>query len=292
MRYTIEGFSQTEAIKFRRTEIVNGKEKVVTLDCTDLVILRWFVDFWPNMMKVEIGGRQYAWLSYKALIEDMPLIGIKKGMLALRLKKLVGFGILSHQTVKSGGTFSYYGFGPEYARLIDTNHAKDISDPAQPVNEGVPNKLDTPQQKISDQIDSSTKDSSTKDNKDIDQIPFSAIIDYLNEKACTHYRAGTSKTKERIRARWREGFRLDDFKRVIDVKCAEWIGTEFEKYLCPDTLFGTKFEKYANQPMTRSRAKEGKGRNDAYDFENKTDSAKVTHQQDAYDWSGYDDIRF
>lgn len=292
MRYTIEGFSQTEAIKFRHTEIVNGKEKVVTLDCTDLVILRWFVDFWPNMMKVEIGGKQYAWLSYKALIEDMPLIGIKKGMLALRLKKLVGFGILSHQTVKSGGTFSYYGFGPEYARLIDTNHAKDISDPAQPVNEGIPNKLDTPQQNVVDQIDPSTKDSSTKDNKDIDQIPFSAIIDYLNEKAGTHYRAGTSKTKELIRARWREGFRLDDFKRVIDVKCAEWLGTDFEKYLCPETLFGTKFEKYANQPMTRSRAKEGKGRNDAYDFENKPDSANVTHQQDAYDWSGYDDIRF
>lgn len=164
MRYTIEGFSQTEAIKFRRTEIVNGKEKVVTLDCTDLVILRWFVDFWPNMMKVEIGGRQYAWLSYKALIEDMPLIGIKKGMLALRLKKMVDFGILSHQTVKSGGTFSYYGFGPEYARLIDTNHAQETSDPAQDISEGVPNKLDTPQQKISDQIDSSTKDSSTKDN--------------------------------------------------------------------------------------------------------------------------------
>ena len=102
----------------------------------------------------------------------------------------------------------------------------------------------------------------------------------------------TSKTKERIRARWREGFRLDDFKRVIDVKCAEWLGTDFEKYLCPETLFGTKFEKYANQPMTRSRAKEGKGRNDAYDFENKPDSANVTHQQDAYDWSGYDDIRF
>jgi len=162
MRYTIEGFSQTEAIKFRHTEIVNGKEKVVTLDCTDLVILRWFVDFWPNMMKVEIGGRQYAWLSYKALIEDMPLIGIKKGMLALRLKKMVGFGILSHQTVKSGGTFSYYGFGPEYARLIDTNHAKDINDPAQPVNEGMTNKLDTPQQNVVDQIDPSTKDSSTR----------------------------------------------------------------------------------------------------------------------------------
>ena len=170
MRYTIEGFSQTEAIKFRRIEIVkdskgNDKEKVVTLDCTDLVILRWFVDFWPNMMKVEIGGRQYAWLSYKAAIEDMPLLGIKKGMFALRLKKLVDFGILSHQTVKSGGTFSYYGFGPQYGRLIDTEHAQQNSDQAQNVKEGVPKILDTPTQKISDQIDPSTKDSSTKDNK-------------------------------------------------------------------------------------------------------------------------------
>lgn len=183
MRYTIEGFSQTEAVKFRRTEIVNGKEKVVTLDCTDLVILRWFVDFWPNMMKVEIGGRQYAWLSYKALIEDMPLIGIKKGMLALRLKKMVDFGILTHQTVKSGGTFSYYGFGPEYVRLIDTNHAKDISDPAQPINEGVPNKLDTPQQKISDQIDPNTKDPSTKEPKERKKPAetYDSIIDSYTE---------------------------------------------------------------------------------------------------------------
>lgn len=125
-----------------------------------------------------------------------------------------------------------------------------------------------------------------------EDIPFSEIVGYLNEKAGTHYRAGTSKTKERIRARWREGFRLDDFKRVIDVKCAEWLGTDFEKYLCPETLFGTKFEKYVNQPMTRSRAKEGRGRNDAYDFDMKPDSPTVTHQHDAYDWSGYDDIRF
>lgn len=163
MRYTIEGFSQTEAIKFRRMEIVNGKEKVVTLDCTDLVILRWFVDFWPNMMKVEIGGQQYAWLSYKAAIEDMPLLGIKKGMFALRLKKLVDFGILSHQTVKNGGTFSYYGFGPEYMRLVNTNHSQKTNDPTQKNSEGVSKKLETPTQKIKDQIDPNTKDPSTKE---------------------------------------------------------------------------------------------------------------------------------
>lgn len=187
MRYTIEGFSQTEAIKFRRTEtikrknprtgIYEDKETVVSLDCTDLVILRWLVDFWPRMMKVEIGGKQYAWLSYKAAIEDMPLLGIKKGMFALRLKKLVDFGILSHKTVKSGGTFSYYGFGPEYARLIDTNYAQDNSDPAQYFSEGVPKKLDTPTQKISEQIDPNTKDSSTKQSKERKKhSTFDAII--------------------------------------------------------------------------------------------------------------------
>lgn len=179
MRYTIEGFSQEEAVKFRRIEIVNGKEKAVTLDCTDLVILRWFVDFWPNMMKVEISGRQYAWLSYKAAIEDMPLLGIKKGMFALRLKKLVDFGILTHKTIKSGGTFSYYGFGPQYARLTDSKHAQKNADRTQDINGPLPNLLDTPAQNISDQINPNTKDADTKrpkERKKPDET-FDAIID-------------------------------------------------------------------------------------------------------------------
>ncbi len=174
MRYTIEGFSQIEAVKFRRTETIKrknqktgeyeDKEALVALDCTDLVILRWFVDFWPNMMKVEISGVQYAWLSYKDAINDMPLLGVKKAAFALRLKKMVSFGILSHKTVKSNGTFSYYGFGPEYGRLIDTDRAQQNIDPAQNINEGVHKKLDTPAQNFSDQIDPNTKDPSTKDN--------------------------------------------------------------------------------------------------------------------------------
>lgn len=90
----------------------------------------------------------------------------------------------------------------------------------------------------------------TKNNE---SIPFSEIINYLNEKAVTRYRTSAKKTQAHIRARWNEGYRLGDFKRVVDVKCAEWIGTEFERYLCPDTLFGPKFEKYVNQPMPKSK---------------------------------------
>ena len=78
--------------------------------------------------------------------------------------------------------------------------------------------------------------SSKEDNPS--EIPYAEIIDYLNQRLGSRYKPTTKKTRELIRARWNEGFRLEDFKAVIDKKCVEWIGTES---LGPVTLFGTKF---------------------------------------------------
>ena len=74
------------------------------------------------------------------------------------------------------------------------------------------------------------------------------VIDRLNDVAVTNYKSGTPKTKTLIQARLKEGFSLEDFNRVIDKKCREWSNTEMAKYLRPETLFGTKFESYLNQP--------------------------------------------
>lgn len=73
------------------------------------------------------------------------------------------------------------------------------------------------------------------------------VISYLNEKVGTNYRPSTRKTRDLIKARQKENFTLDDFKKVINKKTAEWKGTDMEKYLRPETLFGTKFESYLNQ---------------------------------------------
>lgn len=73
------------------------------------------------------------------------------------------------------------------------------------------------------------------------------IIDYLNNKTNSKFKYTTKITKEKIIARLNEGYVLDDFIDVIDKKHKEWVGTEWEKFLCPETLFGTKFEKYLNQ---------------------------------------------
>lgn len=86
------------------------------------------------------------------------------------------------------------------------------------------------------------KDKEEDKNKEI----YTVVVSYLNEKAGTKYRPTSAKTKTAIHARIADGFTVEDFQTVIDKKCAEWIGTEWEKFLRPSTLFGTKFEEYLN----------------------------------------------
>lgn len=83
--------------------------------------------------------------------------------------------------------------------------------------------------------------------EEIDINIYSSIINYLNSSAKTKFRQSNKKTKTLIKARINEGFTEEDFFRVIDNKVREWANTEMEKYLRPETLFGTKFEGYLNQ---------------------------------------------
>lgn len=80
------------------------------------------------------------------------------------------------------------------------------------------------------------------------------IISYLNEVTKSKFKYSSKATQSKINARLNEGYILDDFIAVIDKKWVEWQNTDFEKYMCPETLFGTKFEKYLNQ-KTKSKSK-------------------------------------
>ncbi|MGT2800955.1 replication initiation protein [Streptococcus phage Javan290] len=85
------------------------------------------------------------------------------------------------------------------------------------------------------------------------KCPFQDIIAYLNSAVNKNYRATSNNTKKLIQARWKEGYTLEDFKKVIDNKVADWKGTEWEKYLQPSTLFReSNFDKYLNQTISPS----------------------------------------
>ena len=127
MRYTIEGFNQEYATTLKK-EIKKNKDstKTIKVDCTDLVILRWFVDFYPRMKKVEIDGQEYSWLTHSKLVEDLPLLDISQRAFIERMQKLVEFNILTYKFVNNKGGHSYYGFGENYINLINTNNETTI----------------------------------------------------------------------------------------------------------------------------------------------------------------------
>ena len=83
---------------------------------------------------------------------------------------------------------------------------------------------------------------------------YGEVVDYLNRKANTNYKSSSRDTQKHINARVTEGFTVDDFKTVIDKQCAKWIGTEWEQYLRPKTLFGTKFEDYLNSKVNNNQS--------------------------------------
>lgn len=88
-------------------------------------------------------------------------------------------------------------------------------------------------------------------DKSDQHIPYSEIIEYLNEKTGRSFR-NVDANKKLIRARWNDGYKLDDFKTVIDNMVSNWSGKDFngipaENYLQPKTLFSNKFDSYLNQ---------------------------------------------
>lgn len=102
-------------------------------------------------------------------------------------------------------------------------------------------------------------------------IPYEEIMNYFNSKTKKNLKHTTGKTRALIKARWNEGFRLDDFKKVIDNKCFDWLvpgkkfsnGTLTSTYVRPSTIFGPKFEEYLNENQVK-----GASQRDTSEYDN------------------------
>lgn len=107
MKYTVSGFSQLAAVNFN-------------LDSVDLHMLRWIVDFIDSnrMRSMTLDGEKYYWVSYQGLIDDLPILYLKKDAIYKRLKRMCELGILKKKTVFSGGKFSYFTYGENFNELF------------------------------------------------------------------------------------------------------------------------------------------------------------------------------
>ena len=180
------------------------------------------------------------------------LYEVVKETISRRISNLTKYGYLKIETVKDGKQIKQRKMYP----LTQSSIPIDLK-----INTPIDNSVNTP-------IDANVKENNTSiNNTSINNINrintlsgnptthqphYQTIINYLNEKTGKHYKHTTNKTQIVIKARWNEGFTEDDFKKVIDNKVTEWKGTNMEKYLRPETLFGTKFEGYLNQELQPS----------------------------------------
>ena len=125
MKLFVNGFSQEAVLSMVDTvKDSHGKDKTIRIDCTDLEILRWLVDFYPKMSKIKDGECEYAFFTYKKVLEDLPILNISKHALADRFRKMEHFGILKLKCDKNkDGTFTYVRFGDSYLKLISNECA-------------------------------------------------------------------------------------------------------------------------------------------------------------------------
>ena len=139
-------------------------------------------------------------------------------------------------------------------QLFNNNITNKIEE-LQQIDELPNNNITTKQQ----QSNNTTKDKKKKDNN----IIYSTVINYLNEKASTNYKASTKSTQGFINARLNEGYTTEDFVKVIDSKSKDWLGTEWEKYLRPSTLFQSpaKFENYLMEANKKAPVGAGTNKN-------------------------------
>ena len=86
------------------------------------------------------------------------------------------------------------------------------------------------------------------------------IIDYLNKRTGKKYSVKTKKTAQLIHKLLDNGFTVEDFERVIDIKCKQWLNNEkMNQYLRPRTLFSEKFEDYLNEAPARNKQQGASG---------------------------------
>lgn len=88
-----------------------------------------------------------------------------------------------------------------------------------------------------------------------DQIPYARVVDHLNLRTGKHYKSTGEHTRKLIKARWGEGFTLEDFVQVIDNQVVKWgRDPKMQEFLRPETLFSNKFESYLNARPNAAQA--------------------------------------
>lgn len=258
MRKTILGFKQEKLVE-------------AGLSLNEALILKHIEDF-MNSGKTETLYDEkekimYHWISYKKILKDLPILDVAPDTLSRiirfnlaeepagckdkkKYRKYLGF--IKNKTVKNSifGSRSYLALTSKFYDLKE-----DLFDDTEKENSPYLERENSPsvQREKYPYLEKEKypylERENSPDQRYINNYIY--IIGHLNKSTGKNFKASSSKTRSLIDARLKEGYTVEDFYKVIDTKALEWKGTNFEKYLRPETLFGPKFEGYLNESMPK-----------------------------------------
>lgn len=211
----------------------------------DQAIILQQIHYWLQKSSNKIDGHVWVYNSMTEWQKQFPWIKSRKS-LANKFKKLEDRGLLITGNYNQAGFDKTKWYSIDYSTLSHLGNALGNSYPT--IESKLPNRMgkDYPTNTI-DYTETTTETNYSTSISDKPEIDYVGIVSYLNESTGKNYRATTPKTRTLIRARFKEGFKSEDFKKVVDNKVAEWQGDrKMSKFLRPETLFGTKFESYLN----------------------------------------------
>lgn len=265
MRFTVHGFKQEKLIE-------------LGLDNDDALILRYFIDFRDTeSMRAEIiDGETYYWIKYEAVINAIPIIKLKKkDSLYRKLKSMVSVGVLKHKTIKSNGTYSYFGIGEKYYELINEaigNKSEGYGNksvggteenPRGYGNKSVPNN--------SSIIYSSIKNNNISDDTSDSRTPYLEIINLFNAtcKSLPKVKARNKARDKKIKNMFKElglenigiVFRKAENSPFLSGRSGAWSNCGFDWLISPSNYIKVLEGNYDNKSAPKEKNEKSKSNN-------------------------------
>lgn len=190
----------------------------------------------PILIEEEV----YYWAARQEIARELPLLDLSPDSVYRHLKNLKLLGLIDYEKSGKRDVIRLTELGKSY---YVGKKSEDTQNAGSSMSEKFPSKLGKKSEKSSEIFPTDQYTISYPETI----LPFREIIKHLNETVQSNFK-DTERTKSLITDRWSEGYRLDDFKHVHEIKRDEWEEDEqMSKYLRPETLYGAKFESYRNQ---------------------------------------------
>ncbi|WP_437830541.1 conserved phage C-terminal domain-containing protein [Niallia taxi] len=237
------------------------------------------------MMEVYRNGYFYHWTEKEQYVFSMKIVETAEFVNEV-VQECLKWGFFDLELYENYGILTSKGFQKRFLLAVNRrkgviikteyNLTDEVNVDNNPVNDDINEEIED----INPTKEKKVKES--KGNKDISV--YQEILSYLNEKAGKNYSYKSAANKKLINGRMSEGRTVEDFKRVIDVKCEQWLKDEkMCEYLRPATLFSQKnFENYVNQGSVKKQNTPVDPRDKDIAFSKWVASGG---EPDAFDWS-------